>query len=198
MRFRTMLLFVLAVILLACGTALGEEAAKDSIDSISYEEWDWDNESVNAFTGSVDLSPWSGTELTVELKAVFEPASKSAAEVAPKFTHFNGSRLTMLEQSSTIACTPGAEAVAFSGSLQMPEKDHYQKIRIDLTAKDPSGKELKKISMTVSKGGDTSTENGNIFYIPFEIRTVAIIIAAAAAVIWCIAVIRNRVLNRKK
>jgi hypothetical protein len=50
----------------------------------------------------------------------------------------------------------------------------------------------------VSTGsGDNVVQRGNIFYIPFEIRTLAIIIAAFAALVWCAAIIRNRVLNRK-
>lgn len=201
MRFRIILLLALAAILITmtcgCSIAAGETAAADSI---TYDGWDWDNETVNAFTGSIDLSQWSGTEVTLELKAAFEPASESASEIVPKFTHFNGSRLTMLEQKDSFACTPeaGQAAIRFNGSLQMPEKDHYQKITIDLTAKDPAGKELKKISATVSKSGSGASQSGSIFYIPFEIRTVAIVIAAAAVLVWCLTIVRNRILNRKQ
>ena len=195
MRFRIILLAVLAAVL-ACGAALGESA---ETDSITFGEWDWDNESVNAFSGALDLSPWTGTELTIELKAGFEPQSESASEVIPKFTHFNGKRLPMLKQSDTMAFTPeeGQGTVGFEGSLQMPEKDHYQKITLELTVTGTDGKELKKITATVSTGGDSGAQRGNIFYIPFEIRTAAMIIAGAAALVWCLAILRNRILNRK-
>ena len=196
MRFRTILLLVITVFILSCGTACCENAATDSI---RYDEWDWDNETVNAFTGSIDLSQWNGLELTLEMKATFEPESKAASEIEPKFTHFNGSRLTMLEQRDNITCTPEADqpAIEFSGSLRMPEKDHFQKITIELAAVDAEGKQLKKISATVSRGENNASQSGSIFYIPFEIRTVAIIIGAAAALIWLLAIVRNRVLNRK-
>lgn len=196
MRFRTILLLATALFILVCGTACCENAATDSI---ICDEWDWDNESVNTFKGSIDLSQWNGLELTLEMKAVFEPESEAAAEIQPKFTHFNGSRLTMLEQRDNITCTPeaGQTAIGFSGSLRMPEKDHFRKITIELEAVDAEGKQLKKISATVSRGGNNASQSGNIFYIPFEIRTVAIIIAAAAALIWLLAIVRNRILNRK-
>ena len=199
MRFRTILLITLAVFLLTCGAALGEAPAKDGTDGINYEEWDWDNESVNAFTGSIDLSQWAGKELTLEMKAGFEPASDSAAEAAPKFTHFQGKRLPMIQQSSMITCTPETDqTVTFTGSLQMPEKDHYKKITIELIATDAEEKQLKKVTADITRQGGGSAQTGNIFYIPFEIRTVAIIIAAAAAIVWCLAILRNRALNRKR
>ena len=198
MRIGKILLALLSVFLLICGIASAENTG--STDSITYDEWDWDNESVNTFTGSLDLSQWRGTEVTLEMKAAFEPNSEAASEIIPKFTHINGSRLTMLEQRDNFTWTPETDqaVISFSGSLQMPEKDHYQKITIDLKAVDPEDKVLKKTSVTISKGGSGSSQTGSIFYIPFEIRTAAIIIAAAAAVVWCLAVFRNRVLNRKK
>ena len=197
MRFRKIFLIILMSLIVTCGIALGESNATDSI---SYGEWDWDNESVNTFSGSVDVSQWNGNEITLLMKADFEPESESASEINPKFTHFNGKRLPMLKQSNTITYTPeaGQKTVSFEGSLQMPEKDHFQKIKIELTVTDPYGKELKKNSATLSTGGDNMTQRGNIFYIPFEIRTIAIIIAAIAALVWCLAIIRNRILNSKK
>ena len=196
MRFRTVLLIMLTALIMTCSIASGENAATDSI---SYDGWDWDNESVNTFSGSIDLSQWSGKELTLEMKAVFEPDNQSASGTVPKFTHFNGSRLTMLEQRDNITCTPEEEqkAIEFTGSLQMPEKEHYQKITIELKATDAENKELKKISTVITKGGNSSSQTGRVFYIPFEIRTVAIIIAAAAALVWIAAIIRNRIINRK-
>ena len=200
MRFRIIFLIMLTVFIMTCGCwmAMGEST---ETDSISYGEWDWDNESVNVFNGSADVSQWSGTELTFVMKAAFEPESESASETNPKFTHFNGKRLPMLKQSNTFTFTPedGQTTVAFEGSLQMPEKDHYKKITIDLTVTDPEGKELKKVSETVSTaGGSNTAKRGNIFYIPFEIRTVAIYIFAAAAIVWGLAILRNRMLNRSR
>ena len=197
MRFRLFLLIIMTVVALTCGIASCENAATDII---SYDEWDWDNESVNVFTGSIDLSHWNGMELTLEMKATFEPESTSAYDTVPKFTYFNVKRLTMLEQRDNITCIPNAdqEAVSFTGSVQMPEKDHFKKITIDVTVVDAEDKELKKISVTVTRDGTDSTKKGSIFYIPFEIRTAAIIIGAAAVLVWFIAIIRNRILNRNK
>lgn len=197
MRFRLILLIIMTVVALTCSIASCENAATDFI---SYDEWDWDNESVNTFTGSIDLSRWSGLELTLEMKAAFEPESTSAYDTVPKFTHFNGRRLTMLEQRDNITCIPSAdqETVSFTGSVQMPEKDHFKKISIDLAVVDAEDKELKKISVSVTRDGAGSTQKGSIFYIPFEIRTAAIIIGAAAVLVWFIAISRNRILNRNK
>ena len=196
MTFKRIFLAALAVFIMISCVAIAEENAADSI---SYDEWDWDNESVNVFSGTIDLSRWSGTELTLEMKAEFEPESESASEILPKFTHINGSRLTMLEQRDNFTCIPEGDqtTVMFTGSLRMPEKDHFQKIVIYLSAVDAESKELKKLSVTVTRGGGSSSQTGNIFYIPFEIRTAAIIIAAAAALVWFAAIIRNRILNRK-
>lgn len=193
MRFRAIPLLILVILIVSIGAAYGE-------DGLACEEWSWDNESVNVFTGSIDTSPWKDTELKFLLNAVFEPASEAAADTAPKFTHFNGKRLTMLQQSNTMAFTTGSDqdSIAFSGSLLMPEKDQFQKITITVTVSDPNGKELKKISLPVSRSGVASSQNSNVFFIPFEIRTVAIIVAAAAALVWSLAVVRNRVLNSRK
>ena len=197
MRYTTILISALAVLILISGSAAGEVAASDSI---TYESWDWDNETVNTFTGSVDLSEWNGTELTIELSAAFQPESDAASEKTPKFTHVNGKRLTMLAQGPVVTYTPeaGQKAFEFSGSLQMPEKDHFQRITIDLKAADPEGNEVKKISVSVAMEGNNPTQTGSIFYIPFDIRTAAAVIATAAAVIWILAVIMNRVTNRRK
>ncbi len=197
MKFRIILLIMLTAFIMNCMIALGENS---ETDSISYGEWDWDNESLNTFNGSVDVSQLTGTELTFGMKATFEPQSESASETNPKFTHFNGKRLPMLKQSNSYNFTPedGQTTVEFEGSLQMPEKDHFQKITIELTVTDSGGKELKRISAIVSTGGgDSAVQRGNIFYIPFEIRTIALIIAAVALLVWCAAMVRNRVLNRK-
>jgi hypothetical protein len=198
MKHRSLLLIILTIFIITFGIALSESA---QTDIFSYGEWDWDNESLNTFNGSVDVSQWAGTDLTLMMKAEFEPKSESASEIIPKYTHFNGKRLPMLKQSDTMTYTPeeGQGTVGFEGSLQMPEKDHFQKITLVLSVTNPEGKELKKISTTVSAtGGDSATQKSNIFYISFEIRTVAIIIAAAAALVWCLAIIRNQMLNREK
>ena len=197
MKTRSFLLILLTALILVSGIASGESS---TVDSIHYDEWDWDNESVNAFSGAVDCSQWAGNELTLEIKASFEPESESSKEAVPKFTHFNGSRLTMLRQSDAMTFTPETDqgAIEYTCSLQMPEKEHYSKITIDLTVKDSTGNELKRISAAVARGGDSSSQRGNIFYIPFEIRNAALIIAAAALAVWCIAIIRNRILNKNK
>ena len=197
MKIKTILLVILTAFVLVCSEALSESNVSDRLN---YEEWDWDNETVNAFTGIIDISEWSGTELAFELKAQFEPESESAAEVIPKFTHFNGKRLPMLEQSNMIRFSPepGQTVVEMNGSLQMPEKDHFKRIAIDLLLTGHDGKELKTVSVIISRDENNTVQTGNIFYIPFEIRTAAIIIATAALLIWCMAIIRNRILIHQK
>ena len=197
MKLKSILLIMLTVFIMTCSIALGES---DTTDSIVYGEWDWDNESVNTFIGTVDISQWNDLELTFRMEAVFEPQSSSASDIVPKFSHFNGKRLPMLRQSDAITYKPEKDqkAVEFEGTLQMPEKDHFQKITIDLTLTNPDGRELKKIRATVSTGEDSVIQRSNIFYIPFEIRTVAIITGAAALLVWILTIIRNRILNRNK
>ena len=196
MRLRIISLILMMALLVSVGSAAAESIEKDSF---TYDEWDWDNESVNTFTGTIDLGQWSGKEITLQLDAVFEPKSKSASEYKPKITHFNGKRLAMLEQSNTLTCTPenGQTDTPFSVSLQMPEKGHFQKILINMRILDHDGKELKKIAGVVSKDGESAVQTGSIFYIPFEIRSAALIIAASALFVWCLAVVRNRILNKK-
>ena len=196
MRFRVIMLALLAA---AFVSAVAVAAGEARNDGFTYDEWDWDNESVNTFTGTIDLGQWSGKDITLQMTADFEPKSKAASGYEPKITHFNGKRLAMLEQSNTITCMPepGQADTPFSASVQMPEKGHYQKIVINLAVLDHDGRELKKISGVVSKNGESTVQTGSIFYIPFEIRSVALIIAASALLIWCFAIIRNRLLNKK-
>ena len=99
MKHRSLLLIILTIFIITFGIALSESA---QTDIFSYGEWDWDNESLNAFNGSIDVSQWAGTELTLMMKAEFEPKSESASEIVPKYTHFNGKRLPMLKQSDTM------------------------------------------------------------------------------------------------
>ena len=187
------------VIIIALTVCLAMAAGEGgTTDTMSCDAWDWENETVNSFGGEIDQAGWEGKEITLRLRAEFEPENESANERTPKFTTVNGKRKTMLEQSDSIVFTPEGDrkSVQFEASLQMPEKGHYQRIALELTASDPDGKELKRIPYEVTAGG-TSAQGGRVIYIPFEIRDVAIILAAAAALVWGLAILRNRILNRK-
>ena len=187
---------IVVLLIAAAGSAFSGEAENDRIVP---GEWDWEPEALNTYSGTIDLKDFSGEDTTLCLQAVFEPADPSASDIFPRFTSVDGRRITMLEQSDTIHCTPqeGQTAIRFEGSLKMPEKGHYRNIRIVLSASCQDGARQKQITGDISAGSGETNNTGRVFYIPFRIGTVTIVLSSAALVIWLLAVILNRTYQKK-
>ena len=190
---------VLVLLMIICTlfntSAFCEEAVTDRIYS---EEWSWEAETVNVFAGDLELSDFLGQELTICLKSEFQPESEKTQESTPLFVIVNGSRITMLNQSDTIIFTPDDErpALHFEGRIKMPEGVHVQQVKLTLLAKDPDEKELKSCDTVFSLHDHSGNSGSGVFYIPFEIRTIAMILAAAAVLVWGAALIRHRIAKK--
>lgn len=197
MKYKWLTLILIVLLTTACSAAFAENTAGEGL--AFEEEWAWENEAVNSFSGTMDLSGYIGQEIQLQIKASFEPDNDSDEYPLPKFTSVEGKRIAMLQQSDSVSFTPGDEDSEFNfiASLMMPEKGHFQKIQIQVTATDGEGNEIKHISSAVSVKGSGTSASGRVFYIPFNIRTVTIVLFAAAALVWIAALVRNRQLRKK-
>ena len=191
------LLFFLIVCLVFPLTALGEDELHDQMIS---EDWTWEAETVNVIRGDLDLSEFEGQELTLRIQAAYQPEPDETDTHPPVFVIVNGSRITILNQRDTAQFTPDAEHpdFRFDGSLRMPGGVRLRNVTLTLTASDGNGKELKRCSAEFSLGGDSQGDGPGVFYISFDLRSTTIILAAAALLVWGIAIIRNRMLNKTK
>lgn len=196
MKARLTAWFLAAFFLLCLIPAAAEEGA----EGIVTEDWLWNPENVNTFTGTVLLSEYAGKDLTMRLSVETDPAYELTDQTLPVFTIVNGSRVRMFMQSDSYAFTPDGEnpVFSFTGSIRMPEDIHVQRMKITVKALDPDGQELKSVSATVSLFGGGSGSSSGAFFIPFNIRTIALILAAAAVLVWTAALIRNRILKQSK
>ena len=196
MRVRIIALICIGLLVCSVVPACAESAATDIV---TPQEWSWDPATVNNFTGSIDLSAYAGTELTVRISAEVEPNTELGDNNRPVFTILNGKRVRMAMQTDTAVFTPDAEQpeLAFSGTIRMPEKTRLKKVRLTVTALKGT-EEVKSVSGTVGLGGGSDGQGSGAFYIPYDIGTITLILACAAAAVWALAILRNRLLNRKK
>ncbi len=192
-RMSVFLLFLMMI--LACTCASGENTS----DSFVIGEWSWEPSHANEFSGSFDLSEYSGQELTVILKAETEPAIETET-VLPVFTTINGSRVRMIYQKESAAFTPdsGQTSFAFTGTLKMPAETRLQKVSFTATVCDNTGKQLKTASAAVSMFDGRQGNTSGAFVIPVDIRTVTLVLTCAACLVWALAIIRNRLADRKE
>ena len=170
-------------------------APAEEAESLRTEDWKWDPGYVNSFTGSLDLSPWAGSEVTLKAEAEMDPVPEGAeAEGSmsnPVFVIIGGKRIVMLSQKDTERRTAGEEPTTFTCSLRMPEGRRLNGVTLKVTALDAEGKELARAEKAVYASILGGRSGGSVFRIPFEIRTVAAWVAAAAAVLWAFALIRG-------
>ena len=164
-------------------------ASAEEAESLRTEDWKWDPGYVNSFSGSIDLSPWAGSEVTLRVTAEPDPVQEGAETEPPVFVIIDGKRIVMLSQKDTERRTAGEEPMTFTCSLRMPEGRRLNAVNLKVQALDAEGKELARAEKAVYASILGGRSDGNAFRIPFEIRTVAIWVAAAAAVLWGIALI---------
>ena len=187
------------IILLGCLLLAFSAAAEEQIpDQLTCEDWTWEELNVNYLTGDMDLSDYLGREITLSMKAEFKPASLQTESCKPLFVIVNGKRITMLKQSDTIIITPDEEnkGVHFEGSIKMPDGIHLQEVRITLSASEGE-KALKSVDTVFSLYDGSEGQGRSVFYIPYDIKQISIIIAAAAAAVWVITVIGFTVYKKR-
>ncbi len=177
----------------SCCTALCETAGEAVI--VPEENWSWDRGAFNSFSGQIDLSDCAGNEVTVCISAGIPYNPKEEQDDMPVFTSLNGSRIVMTKQNDTVrfAPDPGNAVMTFSVSFRLPEKQRVQEVPLTFLVKDADGNVLKTVSARIGK---EAGESGGSFYIAADINLITIIIAASAALVWILVLIRG--LNEKK
>lgn len=189
---------VLALVLCCCGAALGEEAGQVTL--VPGEEWSWSRGAYNTFSGQIGLKEYTGTELTVTVRADL-PYAETEEESLPVFTSVNGKRIVMTKQSDTVHFTPEADCpdMAFSVSFRLPDKQYVNSVPLSFTVRDTGENEQCTIRGRIDSDENGSGQPGNPFYIPADIRMITAVIAGAAAGIWIIVILRGiyRKKNRK-
>ncbi len=195
MKVRIVILSVICMLILCYSAAYSEEYATVHIEI--GEEWSWDPGSYNLFSGTMQLTPYAGQELTINMTTNLLYGDDE--DHNPLFTVVDGKRIPMRQQSNSTVFTPGGESslLAFSGSIKLPEKGHVKHIEFQLQVLDHTGRELTRITDEISvRDNDTAAASGS-FYIPWDIGTITIIAGTAAIMIWTVVLLRSLVLRKK-
>ncbi len=195
MKVRIVILSVICMLILCYSAAYSEEYAAVHIET--GEEWSWDPGSYNLFSGTMQLTPYAGQELTINMTTNLLYGDDE--DHNPLFTVVDGKRIPMRQQSNSTVFTPGGESslLAFSGSIKLPEKGHVKHIEFQLQILDHTGRELTRITDEISvRDNDTAAASGS-FYIPWDIGTITIIAGTAAIMIWTVVLLRSLVLRKK-
>lgn len=197
MKRRLIILILFSLSLICFSSAVCESNGEMQI--LADDAWSWDPGAYNLFSGLIDLSEYTGKELTVTVTSDLQYGAEQEDHRSPLFTVINGHRITMLKQKNTAVFTPEADQTAFefSASVKLPDKGHVRSVRLEFSVADEQGTELKKLKETISIGDHSAGKDSGVFYIPVEIGTVNMIIAIAAAFIWIIVLIRYIAAKKK-
>lgn len=193
---RIKLLIITAVIITFACQSTAARGENDAACVTAGEDWSWESGAHDLFEGTIDLSEFTGQELTIRMSSDL-PYNEDEQSGRPVFVTVNDSRITMMKQSNTIRCTPSVEepVVRFSARLILPEKQRVYGITFQFTVSDESNHVLKTVQAAIS-GGDSGA--GSAFYISADIRRIAVCIGIAAAAVWIAAVFRAVYFTRKK
>ena len=195
MKVRIVILSVICMLILCYSAAYSEEYAAFHIET--GEEWSWDPGSYNLFSGTMQLTPFAGQELTINMTTNLLYGDDE--DHNPLFTVVDGKRIPMRQQSNSTVITPGGESslLAFSGSIKLPEKGHVKHIEFQLQILDHTGRELTRITDEISVRDNNTAAASGSFYIPWDIGTITIIAGTAAIMIWTVVLLRSLVLQKK-
>ena len=193
MRIKTKVLFVAAaIILIFTAAAYGENVP---VTVSAGEEWTWDPGANNIFDGEIDLSRYTGQELTVSMISDLPYRDDTESDGRPVFTSVNGKRITMLKQSDNVRCTPTEDnpVMRFSARFTLPEEKRVYRIIFQFKVTDEEGKEVSTFNAEISAGKDGLT---GPFYIPADISMISVIICLIAAAVWTAVILR--IIRRKR
>ena len=195
MKVRIVILSVICMLILCYSSAYSEEYAAVHIET--GEEWSWEPGSYNLFSGTMQLTPFAGQELTINMTTNLLYGDDE--DHNPLFTVVDGNRIPMRQQSNSTVITPGGESslLAFSGSIKLPEKGHVKHIEFQLQILDHTGRELTRITDEISVRDNNTAAASGSFYIPWDIGTITIIAGTAAIMIWTVVLLRSLVLQKK-
>ena len=191
MKLKAYLLLAAALALLCCCcTAAGEEPAACSIRT--GEQWSWSRGAYNTFSGTIDLTGFSGGELTVTMTTDLEYDAETEQKSMPVFTTVNGKRIAMTKQSAAVKVTadPDNPRMEFTGSFRLPEKKRIEAVTFTFSIAGADGAEQKNVSCMIDSGKNIAGKKDNTFYIPVDIGRITLITGIAAAVVWALVLIR--------
>ena len=179
-------------------TTICSGAEENGAQMQAGDEWSWEPGAYNTFDGEIDLSDYTGHELTICMSTdlIYNDEEKDGR---PVFTVLNGKRFTMAKQTETVRCTPDPEdpVVRFSGRLRLPEKKHVNSIGFEFSVTDSSDQPVISIRGSINSNAGDSGRSSGAFYIPVDIHTITLILASAAAIVWA-AVLAGSIIRKKK
>ncbi len=181
---------VFFMIILLCFVSMAACEQQPVMISVG-EEWTWKKGEDNIFSGEIDLSAYTGQEVTVSISSDLPFSSEEEDDSHPVFTIVNGKRIPMLKQNCSFQCIPETEntVIPFSGKLKMPANKRVGSIVFSFKIEESNGQEMSNMQYTIDNSAD---KNGNIYYISADIHLISAIIFLAAAGIWLAVMIRNR------
>ena len=115
MKVRIIILSVICMLILCFTAAYSEEYAAVQIET--GEEWSWDPGNYNLFSGTMQLSPYTGQELTINMTTNLIYGDDE--DHNPLFSVVDGKRIPMRQQSSSTVFTPAFAASRASTSLSL-------------------------------------------------------------------------------
>ena len=196
MRIKPMI--ILAAVITAACLVTAAYGGNEEMKITAGEDWSWESGAVDLIEGEIDLSEYTGKELSVRISTDLPYESEEEAKSrGPVFVSVNGKRITVKKQSDTARCTPSAEetAMRFTSTFSLPDKKRAYTIVFTLTVSDEEGQELKTFTASID-GKKAGT--GNMFFITADINRIAVLIGIAAAAVWAAALFRAFYLRKKE
>jgi len=196
MKYKATIFLTFVLLFLFMLTGLGEQT-KERIIPV---EWTWNPGSINTFSGEYDLSEYSGKTLSIRITTNLPADEDSENETKPHFTAVNGKRIPVLKQDDTTVFQPDEDTYSFSftGQVRLPRKHRVRDVCFTLQITDENRKEITVKSATISVNDTASERAESMFYIPFDIRMITIILFTAAAIVWTITCYRHLLFRKRQ
>ena len=193
-------IMVLSVLLLfliqtCCSFASGEESI---LITLQENEWTWEENSAAYFSGTVKADESLPDKILMKLSLSAAPENENAGEVV--FQNVNGKKLTIRKQKPEYSVSAeGLKEFDFSGVWNTPDAVKFTRVDILLQIFNAEGSSLlAEQTLTVSRDlADVVEKDDGKIRLKDYFSDWTVYIAAGAAVIWILAVVRA-VLNRKK
>ena len=196
MKYRIFIILVVLCAFLQPAACCSEQPDRNTITPDS--SWTWNPGAINQFSGEYDLSEFQDTQLSIRIES--DTPEEDEAEKALVFTTLNGKRIPVLKQGNTVQFTPDADnqLFRFTGQIKLPKKHRVHDVHLTLAFYDSNGNELKKTEALISSRDTAGDRSDGTFYISYDPGSITIILSAAAAMIWAIALCRSFIIRKKK
>ncbi len=193
MRRRLPVILLFVVLLFSCTTA--EKASDPSVmsSSIYKTEWRWTAGDTAEFEGNIICDHVSeDNPVIISLSVDIMP--EEAVTTAPFFRYVNGTKQSNRHPKSRITVSSSDRAIRFSGGWQLPEEVRIDEATIHLKVYNQNDELLAESDLRMEN--DQVIAGGSAYRLP-ELKNPILYIAAAAAIIWILALIRI-IINRQR